>query len=99
VHVSPHPTSVDAESIVFDLKLPARSEVIYEIQYACLVDDERPEIATFEGALEEATEELATERVDDCAIESSNAQFNDWIGRSFADLHLMTTETPYGPYP
>jgi glycogen debranching enzyme len=99
VHVSPHPTSVEDDGITFDLKLPARSEVIHEITYTCLVDIERQEIATYESALEEATGELDTERVDDAIIESSNAQFNDWIARSFADLHLMTTDTKYGPYP
>src|SRR5947208_14671531 len=28
-----------------------------------------------------------------------NEQFNDWLNRSIADLHMMRTETPYGPYP
>ena len=32
-------------------------------------------------------------------ILTSNAQFNDWLNRSFVDLHMMRTETPYGPYP
>src|SRR5437016_14381099 len=25
--------------------------------------------------------------------------FNDWVNRSFVDLHMMITETPQGPYP
>jgi glycogen debranching enzyme len=99
VHVSPRPTSVDADSILFDLRLPARSEVIYEITYVCHAHDERPEVAPFEVVAEELTEELQEERVDDCEIHSSNEQFNDWVRRSFADLHLMLTDTPYGPYP
>jgi len=100
VSMSPHPTSVDSESLTFDLKLPARSEIIYEIAYACEIEHELPpERASFEAALADATDELATERVDDCVIESSNEPFNEWIRRSFSDLHLMITETPYGPYP
>ncbi len=34
-----------------------------------------------------------------CSIFTSNEQFNDWINRSVADLHMLTTNTPYGPYP
>ncbi|PLZ00328.1 amylo-alpha-1,6-glucosidase [Burkholderia sp. WAC0059] len=32
-------------------------------------------------------------------VRSSNPLFNDWINRSLADLNLLTTELPTGPYP
>ncbi|HEX9047047.1 MAG TPA: amylo-alpha-1,6-glucosidase [Verrucomicrobiae bacterium] len=32
-------------------------------------------------------------------ITTSNPQFNDWLNRSRADLHLLLTETPQGVYP
>jgi glycogen debranching enzyme len=32
-------------------------------------------------------------------ITASNEQFNDWVNRSVADLDMMLTETPSGPYP
>jgi glycogen debranching enzyme len=32
-------------------------------------------------------------------IEASNERFNDWLTRTVADLHMMTTETAEGPYP
>jgi glycogen debranching enzyme len=32
-------------------------------------------------------------------IQTSNEQFNNWIRRSQADLAMMVTSTPYGPYP
>jgi len=34
-----------------------------------------------------------------CTIESSSDPLNAWINRSAADIFMMTTETPYGPYP
>ncbi len=35
----------------------------------------------------------------DCVINTSSYQFNDWLERSIADLHMMITDTPAGPYP
>jgi glycogen debranching enzyme len=34
-----------------------------------------------------------------CAIRSSNASLNRWLMRSRADLHMMITDTPFGPFP
>ena len=36
---------------------------------------------------------------DGCIVETSNGQFNEWIARSEADLHMMLTETEQGLYP
>ncbi|MDD3763718.1 MAG: amylo-alpha-1,6-glucosidase [Nevskiales bacterium] len=35
----------------------------------------------------------------DNVLYSSNELFNDWLARSSADLDLLTTQTPFGPYP
>jgi len=32
-------------------------------------------------------------------LESTSMRWNDWLHRSSADLAMMTTETPHGPYP
>ena len=32
-------------------------------------------------------------------IRTSNEQFNNWLRRSQADLAMMVTRTPFGPYP
>jgi len=54
-------------------------------------------------AFERAAASLARSREqgcrDDCGIRSSNAFFDDWLRRSMADIHMMTTDTPTGPYP
>lgn len=53
----------------------------------------------YEAAAERATRALLHARVREPAIESSNAQFNRWVDRSLADIHLLRTETASGPYP
>ena len=42
---------------------------------------------------------LRARRSEACEITTSNEQFNDWLNRSCADLHMMVTQTPDGPYP
>src|SRR4029078_7383745 len=38
-------------------------------------------------------------RAADARVVSANDQFNAWVTRSIADLHMMVTQTPCGPYP
>ena len=43
--------------------------------------------------------ESLTPNAQACIVTSSNEAFNRWIRRSAADLQMMITETPHGPYP
>jgi glycogen debranching enzyme len=49
--------------------------------------------------VEEAASALECVRAQEPQIFTGNEQFNDWLNRSLADLHMMRTETSYGPYP
>ena len=53
----------------------------------------------YESIVEEAASALERVRAREPQIFTGNEQFNDWLNRSLADLHMMRTETPYGPYP
>jgi glycogen debranching enzyme len=53
----------------------------------------------FTEAFDSATSELASERAHDAEMRTSNERFNAWLQRSAADLHMMITQTTYGPYP
>ena len=55
--------------------------------------------AGYQAAADRVARSVARNRERDPQIESSNAQFNDWLDRSLADLHLLCTSTPHGPYP
>ncbi len=52
-----------------------------------------------EAAASQAARALKSAREEEPEIFTSNEQLNDWLNRSLADLHMMRTETPYGPYP
>ena len=54
---------------------------------------------TYDRAYAEMTTRLQQGKRADCIMSTSNEQFNDWLNRSRADLHMMVTETPDGPYP
>lgn len=50
-------------------------------------------------ALLAARRAMRTRSRESARIHSSNTQFNAWLARSKADLDLLTTDLPTGPYP
>lgn len=61
------------------------------------VDQSAPVFA-YEQAVEKAAAELWSARIGEPEVFTSNEQFNDLLNRSVADLHMMRTDTIYGPY-
>jgi glycogen debranching enzyme len=56
-------------------------------------------LLSFEKAVERVSTALHTARDLEPEVSTSNRQFNEWMNRSIADLHMMRTDTAYGPYP
>ena len=54
---------------------------------------------SFETAVDHAAQGLGEARASEPHIHTSNTQFNHWMNRSRADIHLLWTDTPNGPYP
>jgi hypothetical protein len=81
--------------------LESGKDASYRCAIACEVDGDSPaEIQPcYEKVVEEAATALEGLRAREPQIFTGNEQFNDWLNRSLADLHMMRTETPYGPYP
>ena len=50
-------------------------------------------------ALGNAETALRSAQARGCIVYTSNDQFNDWLSRSGADLAMLTTDNPEGPYP
>ena len=56
-------------------------------------------VLIYDDAAAKAAAALRFARADEPELFTSNEQFNDWLNRSIADLHMMRTDTIYGPYP
>src|SRR6202022_1250012 len=48
---------------------------------------------------EESLAALEAARKNYCTVETSSERFNQWVGRSAADLRMLTTRATAGPYP
>jgi glycogen debranching enzyme len=97
--MQPAPDTLGENEATVTIKLAPRAEVSYLVTFACEHDKRQPNQVGFGAALGTATETLARRRSQNCEIVTSNEQFNEWLDRSLADLSMMTTDTPEGPYP
>ena len=59
----------------------------------------REERRTFAGCLREARRSLRRTSSRATAILTSNELFNEIVRRAIADLYMLITDTPWGPYP
>ena len=95
----PRPTEASGSELRFEVRLPPKGELTFYVTVSC---ESAPGVAPrlpFDVAAAEAEHALKLARNEDCEIYTSNEQFNDWLNRSIADLHMMITDTPNGVYP
>jgi glycogen debranching enzyme len=99
VRCAPAPTAVHPDEIWFDTFVPEGEVAQWDLTISCEVAQRIRCDHSYEHALVEVERALHSARADDCLIVTSNAQFNVWLNRSLADLHMMVSDTPDGPYP
>ena len=81
------------------LHLAPSERVRLHATVACTTEREYFCLGSYEQAQEHTTARLAQEDALWGQIHTSNEQFNDWLNRSAADLKMLVTRTPHGPYP
>ncbi|HZT81714.1 MAG TPA: amylo-alpha-1,6-glucosidase, partial [Gemmataceae bacterium] len=96
---TPAPAELTARTARFEVSLNPQAETAFDIITVCERDDQRPEVPSYDDALAGSAADMTCLRERGCFVRTSNERFNDWVSRAAADLHMMTTCTPYGPYP
>ena len=96
----PAPTRLTKSVVNFQIHLEPGHDVSYQWAIACEVDgDSHAELKPYEKVMQESAVALEHTRAQEPQVFTGNEQFNDWLNRSLADLHMMRTETRYGAYP
>src|SRR5205823_972514 len=99
IHFSVPPAEISNERAVFRFELQPQQQTSIDSRVSCIVSKKLVAEESFHGAFGKVHEAYEDYRGDITEIETSNPQFNDWLRQSRADLHLLLTQTPEGPYP
>ena len=97
----PKPTQLTQSLASFQVHVEAGKEASYRWAIGCEVDSDPPiEIKPcYETVIQDVAGAFERVHAREPQVFTGNEQFNDWLNRSVADLHMMRTETAYGPYP
>ncbi len=95
----PAPTAVQPGEVRCDRLVSAGEVAQWDLTISCEIDRRIRGDRSYERAFAEVERALHAARADDCLIVTSNDRFNAWLNRSLADLHMMVSDTPDGPYP
>jgi glycogen debranching enzyme len=92
------PAALSTSRAEFELDIDARARRSVGMLVQCLRGSE-PASAGFYATMRRARRSLARARAGHAKIDTSNVTVNSILSRSSADLEMLKTETPLGPYP
>ncbi len=93
------PTRLTSTTAHIELVLQPQEQRTIAVSVACEIDGRQPRVLRFEEARSEVEADLERFSAWSCHLGTSNSQVNAWINRAGADLHMLTTNLPTGPYP
>lgn len=99
IRFDPAPTHVDEEGAVLDIELAARGRASVFVTMGCHEGLAEPDRQPFFLCLRRARRAQRKRTGRAAAVESSNAIFNEILGRTMADLNMLSTQTEHGPFP
>lgn len=100
IHCTDPHLRVAGQTLEFVRQLDVKQESIVDFICACESDDRpRRDFSGYDAASKDIAASVQTARAEEGAVETPHAHFNEWLRRAQADLHLMVTDTPQGPYP
>ncbi|HET7850295.1 MAG TPA: amylo-alpha-1,6-glucosidase [Pseudolabrys sp.] len=97
LHFHPQPTKLGTHEASYRLEVEAGATCSLFVSVSC----DKPEApkTPFIKALLSARREMRASQLMASSIRTSNEIFNEIIHRTIADLYMLKTETPQGPYP
>jgi glycogen debranching enzyme len=101
VRCAPAPDTLTVSGATFIQSLGPKEEKEFSLTYACEIDRKAPSFisSSYERSYAAAEGDIKNLQDHEARVRTSNEQFNQWLDRSSADLHMMFTSTPYGYYP
>lgn len=96
---SPPPSEITSSELRLDVSLPPKGERAYILTVSCETDKHGEAPRCVPVAESVTVKPLRAAQAREPQIISGNDHFNHWFSRSAADLHMMVTNTPCGPYP
>jgi glycogen debranching enzyme len=97
IELDPPPQSLTENEATFDLHIPAGDTAEIFITIRC--DPGEPAPGTYPQTAKLVEKETRSNIAAAAKIETSNEQLNEWLTRSFADIHLLLTPLDTGVYP
>jgi glycogen debranching enzyme len=99
ISFDPAPVALESGRAEFELELDPRERRTLSVVVNCLQGDAPACTTRFHATMRRARRIRAREREALAKIESSNVTVNSILSRSTADLAMLMTHTPHGPYP
>jgi glycogen debranching enzyme len=96
---TPAPERLTADSTWIKVDLRPGDEATLELVLACWQGDESFEPPRFDDAWAAASSARERYKTGSCRVRSSDGRFDAWTRRAEADLYMLTSDTPTGPYP
>ncbi|HEY1788698.1 MAG TPA: amylo-alpha-1,6-glucosidase [Verrucomicrobiae bacterium] len=93
------PAKTTRDRAVFELELKPREKKLLDSRIIYAAGERKIQERDFNSAFDVVHVAYEHYREGLAKIETSNPQFNEWIVRSRADMHLLLTQTQAGPYP
>ncbi|MHB2021152.1 MAG: glycogen debranching N-terminal domain-containing protein, partial [Candidatus Xenobia bacterium] len=86
------PAELTPTTVHFVARLNPKESATFPITIVCEVGTQAAAVYAYDTALSASTRTLQHDMAEDCRVETDNDQFNCWLARSYADLHMMITE-------
>jgi glycogen debranching enzyme len=99
IRSSPTPTTANPNELRCERVLQPKESYQWDFFISCATVKEVRVFLSYDRARTDMEKARQSAKAGDCVITTSNKQFNSWLDRSLADLHMMISDTEEGPYP